>query len=88
MKQLRKELEALTGINVEPSATRVTRWPKSFPQYEIGHKDRVQKIRSEVLNEAPGVFLAGAAFNGLGLSACIRDGTTQAQEALKFLEEK
>ena len=88
VKQLRKELEALTGINVEPSATRVTRWPKSFPQYEIGHKDRVQKIRSGVLNEAPGVLLAGAAFNGLGLSACIRDGTTQAQEALKFLEEK
>jgi len=88
IEQLRKELKIFTGITVDPLATRVTRWPNSFPQYEVGHGEKIQKIRSEIIKEGPGVYLAGAAFNGLGLSACIRDGTTQAQAISKFLVEK
>ena len=88
IEQLRKELEIFTGITADPLATRVTRWPNSFPQYEVGHGEKIQKIRSEITKEGPGVFLAGAAFNGLGLSACIRDGTSQAQAISKFLVEK
>ena len=54
----------------------------------MGHGEKILKIRSEIIKEGPGVFLAGAAFNGLGLSACIRDGTSQAQAISKFLVEK
>ncbi len=87
VKQLLAELETTTGINIEPLAVRVTRWPNSFPQYGVGHKERVNGILKELQTEAPGLFLAGAAFNGLGLSACVRDGTLKARTAIRYLEE-
>ena len=37
IEKLNGELATLTGIKANPIATRVTRWPYSFPQYELGH---------------------------------------------------
>ena len=83
--KLKVELVTLTGIKADPVATRVTRWPNSFPQYELGHGEKVSAIRQQAASEMPGMFLAGSPFKGIGLSACIRDGINQAREAKNFL---
>ena len=46
----------------------------SFPQYEPGHLDRVEPSSDSSRSEAPNIVLAGAAFRGLGVPACIRQG--------------
>jgi oxygen-dependent protoporphyrinogen oxidase len=56
----------------EPVATRLVRWGGGLPQYLVGHADRVDAIRAAV-SEVPGLAIAGAAFRGVGLPACIRD---------------
>ncbi len=82
---LLKELSQIVDIQATPMESEVIRWPKSFPQYEIGHSDKVNHIQKLLRDEAPGIFVAGAAFNGLGLSACIRDGKVNAQRAESYL---
>ena len=51
--------------------TRVDRWVGGFPQYEPGHLARVDRIEA-ALAGLPGLTVAGAAYRGLGLAACVR----------------
>lgn len=68
------DLATTMGINAPPLASRVTRWIDALPQYRPGHPARVASWRSGVATEAPGIHIAGAAYDGLGLPACIRQG--------------
>ncbi len=56
----------------EPLETRVVRWGGGLPQYLVGHPARVDAVRAAV-SEVPGLAIAGAAFRGVGVPACIRD---------------
>jgi oxygen-dependent protoporphyrinogen oxidase len=52
-----------------PAASRVHRWWNAMPQYERGHRDRVDQIRGGL---PPGIFLVGSAFDGVGVSDLAR----------------
>jgi oxygen-dependent protoporphyrinogen oxidase len=65
----------------EPLETRLVRWGGGLPQYLVGHQDRVDAVRAAV-SEVPGLAIAGAAFRGVGVPACIRDAH-HALEALR-----
>ncbi|MGI8723637.1 MAG: protoporphyrinogen oxidase, partial [Geodermatophilaceae bacterium] len=54
-----------------PYAGSVTRWGGGLPQYTVGHLERVVAIRAAVA-EVPGLAVAGAAYDGVGVPACIR----------------
>ncbi|HEX2072867.1 MAG TPA: protoporphyrinogen oxidase [Geodermatophilus sp.] len=56
----------------EPVATRLVRWGGGLPQYLVGHQARVDAVRAAV-SDVPGLAIAGAAFRGVGIPACIRD---------------
>ncbi|HEX3965925.1 MAG TPA: protoporphyrinogen oxidase [Trebonia sp.] len=64
------ELAAATGIFGGPVESRVTRWGGGLPQYNVGHLDRVARIRAAVAAQ-PGLAVAGAAYDGVGIPACI-----------------
>jgi oxygen-dependent protoporphyrinogen oxidase len=64
------ELGEATGISGRPVESRVTRWGGGLPQYNVGHLDRVARIRAAVA-AAPGLAVAGAAYEGVGIPACI-----------------
>ncbi|RFU84109.1 protoporphyrinogen oxidase [Streptomyces triticagri] len=66
----RADLHAATGLTAAPVAARVTRWQDGLPQYPVGHHARVERIRREVA-ELPGVAVCGAAYDGVGIPACI-----------------
>jgi protoporphyrinogen/coproporphyrinogen III oxidase len=54
-----------------PRATAVTRWESSLPQYRVGHTDRVARARALL---PTGLAVAGAAWDGVGIPACIASG--------------
>jgi oxygen-dependent protoporphyrinogen oxidase len=58
----------------EPLETRLVRWGGGLPQYLVGHPARVAAIRAAV-DAMPGLAIAGAAFEGVGVPACIRDAS-------------
>jgi oxygen-dependent protoporphyrinogen oxidase len=51
-------------------ASRVSRWGGGLPQYAVGHVDRVARI-SAAVDEVPGLAICGAAFDGVGIAACV-----------------
>ena len=48
----------------------VTRWGGALPQYRVGHRDLVTRLRSD-LAAVPGLAVAGAALDGVGIAACL-----------------
>ena len=71
------DLAAATGVRGAPADTRVTRWGGALPQYTVGHRDRVATIRASVASQ-PALAVCGAAYDGVGIPACI----ATAQEAV------
>jgi oxygen-dependent protoporphyrinogen oxidase len=65
----------------------VQRWGGALPQYTVGHLDRVARIRSAVA-AAPGLELAGAAYQGVGIPACIASGRSAARAVATHLRER
>ena len=61
--------------------SRVTRWGGGLPQYAVGHPARVRRIRA-ALAGLPGLAVAGAAYDGVGVPACARSGREAGQAAL------
>lgn len=74
-----KDLGAAAGLTARPVATTVTRWTDGLPQYPVGHLDRVARIR-EAVAELPGLRMAGAVYEGVGIPACIASGHRAADE--------
>jgi protoporphyrinogen/coproporphyrinogen III oxidase len=79
---LSADLVTTMGLAAPPVASRVTRWIDALPQFRPGHLGRVRDWRARLALRAPGVVLAGAAYDGLGLPACIRQGRHAAEAAL------
>lgn len=77
-------LVPLLGIRGRPIFSIVTRWPRAIPQYTPGHLSLVARIEEE-LGRFPGLRVAGAAYRGVGIPDCIRQGQTAAQEVLRDL---
>ncbi|MGW2821063.1 protoporphyrinogen oxidase [Streptomyces sp. NPDC001443] len=66
----RHDLKAATGLDAVPLETRVTRWTDGLPQYPVGHHARVARVRGHVA-AVPGLAVCGAAYDGVGIPACI-----------------
>jgi len=82
---VRSEVARAAWAVGEPIATRVCRFTDSLPQYTVGHLDRVERIKAAVA-EQPGLAVAGAAYEGVGVGNCVttaRKATTQVLSALR-----
>ena len=84
---VKKELLDLMGIDCEPMFLKVFRYKKSNVQYQVGHGALIESVLLE-LKSAPGLFVTGSAYKGIGIPDCIRDGTRVAKEAIEFLTRK
>jgi oxygen-dependent protoporphyrinogen oxidase len=84
---VRRELATTVGIHAEPVATRVSRWGGGLPQYTVGHLDRVQRIRS-VVAAVHGLAVCGAAYDGIGVPACIASARRAVDTLLPQLSDQ
>jgi len=78
------ELAEATGVRGVPAATRVTRWGGALPQYTVGHLDRVARIRATVAAQ-PGLAVCGAAYDGVGIPACVATARAAVDQVTAFL---
>jgi oxygen-dependent protoporphyrinogen oxidase len=53
----------------------VSRWGGGLPQYPVGHRGLVAQLRAEVAG-IPGLAVAGAALDGIGIPACLASAHT------------
>ena len=78
---VRRELKEILNISAVPEHMQVSRWRRAMAQYAVGHQPRAKRIASRVA-ALPGLKLAGNAYDGIGISDCIRLGRTAAKELL------
>ena len=72
------ELGILLDVDVADLPARVTRWNDAFPQYRPGHIDRMRDLDAAI-SRHPGLELAGAAYGGLGIPDCVKQGVAAAE---------
>lgn len=77
---LRADLATTMGLDAAPVGVRVSRWPLGFAQYTVGHLERVERIEQALERDCPSLVVTGAAYRGLGLPACIRQGRAAAAQ--------
>ena len=78
----RRDLERMMGLTATPTETRVVRHRDALPQYAVGHAELVRRTEAAVARVMPGVALAGNAYRGVGLPACITSGRAAAERLL------
>jgi protoporphyrinogen/coproporphyrinogen III oxidase len=81
------DLAAAVGVTGTPVASRVTRWGGGLPQYTVGHLDRVDRIRAAVAAQ-PGLAVCGAAYDGIGIPACIASARLAADQVAAHMTRK
>jgi oxygen-dependent protoporphyrinogen oxidase len=79
---LHRELTEAIGVAGRPIEARVSRWVDAFAQYEPGHLDRVARIEGALATDMPGVHVAGAAYRGVGIPACVASARRAADAAV------
>lgn len=82
---LSAEMAQVLDIDGELLEWRVSRWTNSFPQYRPGHERLVTSVEADLRRDLPGAFVAGAAYRGLGVPACVRQGGEAATAVLDYL---
>ncbi|MDQ2833184.1 MAG: protoporphyrinogen oxidase [Acidobacteriota bacterium] len=79
----RMELARILGPLPEPQVTVVRRWPRSLPQYAVGHLERMSELTARV-SKLEGLALLGNGYRGVGLPDLVRD----ARAAARIVVEK
>lgn len=79
--------DAMRGPLPEVLDWHVQRWGGALPQYAVGHASRVARARAAVTG-IPGLELAGAAYDGVGVPACIGSGRAAAAAVAAHLLEE
>ncbi|HEX9115960.1 MAG TPA: protoporphyrinogen oxidase, partial [Anaerolineae bacterium] len=83
----RREMKEIMGLDAQPVISRIFRWRRANPQYDVGHLDRMQQMRSLAAAQ-PGLFITGSAYDGVGIPDCVRQGRQCASVVLAYLETK
>ncbi len=75
------QLAAILKIRGEPLWSRVFHWTRGLPRYPEGYAVHVSALRDRLARLAP-LTIAGAGYDGAGVSACVRSGREAARMLL------
>ena len=85
---VRREMAALLGGafagDKPPTISHVARWPAGTPLYQVGHRQWLAKLATAG-KTTPGLWLAGAPYDGVGIPDCIRQARNVAGEIARYL---
>lgn len=79
-----EDISKIMKIEARPVFTEVFRFPKSMPQYTLGHLERVHEIE-KLAGAYENFSLVGSYFNGVGIGDCINQGKKGSEKILKNL---
>ena len=77
-----RHLAAVVPLPARPAEALVVRWYDAMPQYELGHLERVARIREHL---SAGIFVTGQPYDGVGVPDCVRAAGETADAVLAHL---
>jgi oxygen-dependent protoporphyrinogen oxidase len=78
------ELKQLLKTSIRPEPVAIFRHRRAIPQYNIGHRQRIEAIAAE-LAKIPGLFVTGNFLHGVSVPACMEHGDNTARAVSEFL---
>jgi len=75
------ELSAILRIRSAPLWSRAFHWTRGLPRYREHHATHLAAVRNRLVRLAP-LAIAGAGYDGAGVSACVRSGRDAARVTL------
>jgi protoporphyrinogen/coproporphyrinogen III oxidase len=78
------DLQRATGLRASLLDSQVTRWGGGLPQYAVGHRGRVERIRAAVA-ETRAVAVCGAYLDGVGIPSVVASGQAAATQVIADL---
>ena len=78
------ELSAILEIRGAPLWSRAFQWTRGLPRYREHHAVHLAAVRDRLTRLAP-LTIAGAGYDGAGVSSCVRSGRQAAAEMLRRL---
>ena len=85
IEHVRGVYKQLLGIEGKPVISNVTRWVNANPQYEVGHKGRIEEI-DRIAARIPGLYLTGSSYHGVSMPDIIKDARLTAEEVLNCFQ--
>lgn len=76
-----REIQRIMKFNAKPLWVELTRLDKSMPQYKVGHRDLVSRLKDYAAKAYPGLYMIGTPFDGVGMP----DGVRQAHELVQHI---
>jgi oxygen-dependent protoporphyrinogen oxidase len=80
-----RHLAAFLPLPERAEASSVVRWPRSMPQYEVGHLERVRAIETSL---PAGIFVTGNALHGVGVADAVRSAGETAERVRAHLADR
>ncbi|KAI2013466.1 oxygen-dependent protoporphyrinogen oxidase [Ophidiomyces ophidiicola] len=84
----RKLLKRHLQITEEPVVARAKLMKQAIPQYTVGHATRMADLHEILMQEAPGLKVAGSWFTGVAVNDCIRAARLTANSILSGNDEE
>jgi protoporphyrinogen/coproporphyrinogen III oxidase len=82
-----RELAEIMDLRAEPVVTRIYRWRRANPQYDVGHLDRVAQMQA-LCAAQPGLYITGSAYEGVGVPDCVHQGQQTAARVVSALAKQ
>ena len=83
----KEEFASLMGVNAAPALTYIRRWPRSMPQYAVGHLQQAAEIEQEAAR-LHRFSMAGAFLRGVGIPDCIQAGESAAEATFSYFADR
>lgn len=76
---IKNELAKILSITGEPLYTRIKRYPRSMPQYNLGHEIIINNLKN-MISKHKTLKICGNSYEGIGIPDCIRSGESAAED--------
>ncbi|WP_313894508.1 protoporphyrinogen oxidase [Psychrobacillus sp.] len=78
------DLDEIMGIKATPLFHEITRLCQSMPQYPVEHAEKLKEVRETLQTKAPGIYVCGAGYEGVGVPDCIDQGKRAAEQVVNY----
>lgn len=77
-----EDIRLSLGVEAEPTVVNVTKWIDQMPRYDLAHNEALSEVMKQLEEAYPNVLLAGCAYFGVGIGACILNGKKTAEQII------
>ncbi|AMO87101.1 Protoporphyrinogen oxidase [Solibacillus isronensis B3W22] len=77
-----EDIRLSLGVEADPTVINVTKWIDQMPRYDLAHNEALSKVIQQLATDYPNVLLAGCAYFGVGIGACIQNGKKTAEHII------